>query len=208
MIASRRTAFASLGRTAVQAAAATQQSRSFATLRSGFGSRPAEKSRWGQTETTFNSVLDRFARDRACAVLRTPAKESAAKAMQAAIDGGFNIVEFTLTTPGCLDLVADFRKKHDGKIMVGCGTIMDIEDAQNALDAGAEFIVMPVLVPEVVTWCRERNIVSIPGCCTPTELYTAYRVCSPVSRDQNAVCAGSHVLARIRARSRCMHAPA
>jgi len=179
MIASRRTAFASLGRTAVQAAAATQQSRSFATLRSGFGSRPAEKSRWGQTETTFNSVLDRFARDRACAVLRTPAKESAAKAMQAAIDGGFNIVEFTLTTPGCLDLVADFRKKHDGKIMVGCGTIMDIEDAQNALDAGAEFIVMPVLVPEVVTWCRERNIVSIPGCCTPTELYTAYRVCSP-----------------------------
>lgn len=44
-------------------------------------------------------------------MLRTPAKESAAKAMQAAIDGGFNIVEFTLTTPGCLDLVADFRKK-------------------------------------------------------------------------------------------------
>jgi 2-keto-3-deoxy-6-phosphogluconate aldolase len=150
--------------------------------------------------------------DRACAVLRTPAKESAAKAMQAAIDGGFNIVEFTLTTPGCLDLVADFRKKYDGKIMVGCGTIMDIEDAQNALDAGSEFIVMPVLVPEVrlvlscpkpmycavsfavrahatlplspcaclfvqvVTWCRERNIVSIPGCTSPTELYTAYRV--------------------------------
>ena len=50
-------------------------------------------------------------KDRACAVLRTPAKDSAAKAMQAAIDGGFNIVEFTLTTPGCLDLVADFRKK-------------------------------------------------------------------------------------------------
>jgi hypothetical protein len=198
MLASRRAAFAALGRSAVQAAAAgTQQSRGFATLRSGFGSRPAEKSRWGQTEQTFNSVLDRFAKvfdhhrfvawackrcvwasrivhsdlqgaglvqshvgrarslihgcfqDRACAVLRTPAKESAAKAMQASIDGGFNIVEFTLTTPGCLDLVADFRKKHDGKIMVGCGTIMDIEDAQNALDAGAEFIVMPVLVPEV-----------------------------------------------------------
>ena len=51
-------------------------------------------------------------------MLRTPAKDSAAKAMQAAIDGGFNIVEFTLTTPGCLDLVADFRKKYDGKIMV------------------------------------------------------------------------------------------
>ena len=62
LIATRRSAFASLGRTAVKAAAAAQQNRSFATLRSGFGSRPAEKSRWGQTEATFNSVLDRFAK--------------------------------------------------------------------------------------------------------------------------------------------------
>ena len=124
----------------------------------------------------------RATQNRATAVLRTPAKESAAKAMQAAIDGGFMNAEFTLTTPGCLDLVADFRKKYDGKVMIGCGTIMDIEDAQNALDAGAEFIIMPVLVPEVVTWCRERNIVSIPGCCTPTELYTAYRAGAPIQK--------------------------
>jgi len=115
-------------------------------------------------------------------VLRTPAKESAAKAMQAAIDGGFNIVEFTLTTPGCLDLVADFRKKYDGKIMIGCGTIMDIEDAQNALDAGAEFIVMPVSVPEVIRWCAGRNVVSIPGCTSPTELYAAYRNGAPIQK--------------------------
>ena len=126
------------------------------------------------------TAFEQFERERCSAILRTPHADAVAPAMEAAIDGGFRIVEFTLTTPGCLDLVADFRKKHDGKIMVGCGTIMDIEDAQNALDAGAEFIVMPVLVPEVVTWCRERNIVSIPGCCTPTELYTAYRVCSPL----------------------------
>lgn len=182
MIAKRSSALGALCRSTIQAAAAGTQARGFATLRSGFGSRPAEKSRWGQTEATFNKVLDRFAVNRATAVLRTPAKESAAKAMQAAIDGGFMNAEFTLTTPGCLDLVADFRKKYDGKVMIGCGTIMDIEDAQNALDAGAEFIIMPVLVPEVVTWCRERNIVSIPGCCTPTELYTAYRAGAPIQK--------------------------
>ena len=62
MIASRRTVFAAIGRSAVQASAVGTQSRSFATLRSGFGSRPAEKSRWGQTEATFQSVLDRFAK--------------------------------------------------------------------------------------------------------------------------------------------------
>jgi 2-keto-3-deoxy-6-phosphogluconate aldolase len=106
--------------------------------------------------------------------------------IQAAIDGGFKNVEFTLTTPGCLgmadslsvrffqqnlhdfismyfvsrsvsqctsyhdaDCVADFRKKYEGKVLVGCGTVMDVEDAQRALEAGAEFIVCPILIPEV-----------------------------------------------------------
>ena len=69
--------------------------------------------------------------------------------MQAAIDGGFEIVEFTLTTPGCLDAVSDFRSKYDGKVMVGCGTVMDIPDAKAAIDAGAEFLVAPILQPEV-----------------------------------------------------------
>merc|ERR1712127_1121972 len=102
--------------------------------------------------------------------------------MQAAIDGGFDIVEFTLTTPGCLDQVANFRKKYDGKVMVGCGTVMDIPDAKAAMDAGAEFLVAPCLVPEVVTWCALNNIVIIPGCQTPTEAYQAYRAGAQVQK--------------------------
>ena len=53
------------------------------------------------------------------------------------------------TTQRCSDCVADFRKKYDGKVLVGCGTVMDVEDAQRALEAGAEFIVCPILIPEV-----------------------------------------------------------
>ena len=59
-------------------------------------------------------MLDRFARDRVCAVLRTATAEACPKAMTAAIEGGFKIAEFTLTTPGCLDTLADFRAKYDG----------------------------------------------------------------------------------------------
>lgn len=110
------------------------------------------------------------------------AAEAAPKAMAAAIDGGFKIAEFTLTTPGCLDAVADFRGKYDGDVMVGCGTIMCTEDAEAACDAGAEFIITPVLLPEVVTWCAQRNIVCVPGCQTPTELYTAYTLGAPLQK--------------------------
>ena len=50
------------------------------------------------------------------------------------------------------------------------------------MDAGAEFLVAPCLVPEVVTWCALNNIVIIPGCQTPTEAYQAYRAGAQVQK--------------------------
>lgn len=116
-----------------------------------------------QTPESFEAVLDKFAQIRACAVLRTPTSEACPKAMQAAIDGGFKIVEFTLTTPDCLQHLADFRQKYDGDVMVGCGTILTPDDAAAAMDAGSEFIITPVMLPDVIEWCKERNIVCVPG---------------------------------------------
>lgn len=135
-----------------------------------------------QSVETYEAVLDKFAQIRACAVLRTAASEDCPKAMQAAIDGGFKIVEFTLTTPDCLHHLSDFRAKYDKDVMVGCGTIMNTEDAENAVDAGAEFIITPVMLPDVIEWCRDRNIVSVPGCQTPTELVNAYRHGAPLQK--------------------------
>jgi hypothetical protein len=68
------------------------------------------------TPESHAAVLAWMADKRATAVLRTPSKETAGKAMAAAVEGGFKLCEFTLTTPGCLDLVSDFRKKYDGKV--------------------------------------------------------------------------------------------
>eukprot|EP00979_Chaetoceros_neogracilis_P009485 scaffold2154_cov283-Chaetoceros_neogracile.AAC.31 len=92
-----------------------------------------------QTQENYDAVLKKFAEIRACAVLRTATSDSCPKAMQAAIDGGFKICEFTLTTPDCLEHVANFRQKYDGDVMIGCGTILTIEDAENAVDAGCKF---------------------------------------------------------------------
>jgi len=135
-----------------------------------------------QTKEHFDSVLDRFAQIRACAVLRTATSEACPKAMQAAIDGGFKIVEFTLTTPDCLQHLADFRAKYDGEVMVGCGTILTPADAAAAMDAGSEFIITPVMLPDVIQWCKDRNIVCVPGCQTPTELVMAYRHGAPLQK--------------------------
>lgn len=135
-----------------------------------------------QSVESYEKVLDTFAQIRACAVLRTATSDACPKAMQAAIDGGFKICEFTLTTPSCLDHLADFRQKYDGKVMIGCGTILTPEDAAAAIDAGSEFIITPVMVPDVIEWCKERNIVCVPGCQTPTELVNAYRHGAPLQK--------------------------
>jgi len=136
-----------------------------------------------QSKENYEAVLDKFAQIRACAVLRTATSEACPKAMQAAIDGGFKICEFTLTTPECLTHVSNFRQKYDGSdVMIGCGTILTIQDAENAIDAGAEFIITPVMLPDVIQWCAERNIVCCPGCQTPTELVNAYRHGAPLQK--------------------------
>jgi 2-dehydro-3-deoxyphosphogluconate aldolase/(4S)-4-hydroxy-2-oxoglutarate aldolase len=135
-----------------------------------------------QTAESFEAVLQKFANIRACAVLRTATSEACPKAMTAAIDGGFKICEFTLTTPNALDHVSDFRKKYDGDILIGCGTILTTEDAEAAVDAGSEFIITPVMLPDVIEWCKARNIVCVPGCQTPTELIMAYRHGAPLQK--------------------------
>jgi len=135
-----------------------------------------------QSVENYEHVLDKFAEHRACAVLRTATSEACPKAMQAAIDGGFKICEFTLTTPDCLEHLADFRAKYDGDVMVGCGTILTTDDAAAAIDAGSEFIITPVMLPDVIEWCKERNIVCVPGCQTPTELVNAYRHGAPLQK--------------------------
>lgn len=130
----------------------------------------------------YERVLNTFAEIRACAVLRTATSDACPKAMEAAIDGGFKICEFTLTTPDCLQHLSDFRSKYDGKVMIGCGTILTIGDCENAIDAGSEFIITPVMLPDVIEWCRERSIVCVPGCQTPTELVMAYRHGAPLQK--------------------------
>ena len=109
------------------------------------------------------------------AIIRTDDKKLAADAMNAAVEGGFRIVEFTLTTPGALQLITEFRKKDDD-LLVGAGTVMSVGQANDAVNAGAQFIVSPVCNPEIISYAIEIDVVSIPGTYTATEMDTAHQL--------------------------------
>lgn len=77
---------------------------------------------------TQDMTVEKIGRAKASAILRTNDQEKAAKAMEAAIRGGFSIIEFTLTIPGVFDLVQEFSRREN--LVVGTGTVMDAAQAQ------------------------------------------------------------------------------
>lgn len=123
-------------------------------------------------------VLDNFAKHRCSAILRTADATAVRPALDAAMRGGFHIVEVTMTTPGCLEHIAALRAQaqHDGlDLTIGAGTVLTVEDAKQAMNAGAQFLVSPVTDPQIITFCRQHDLVSVPGTFTPTEMMTAHK---------------------------------
>ena len=107
------------------------------------------------------------------AIIRTDNQKVAEQAMQAAVAGGFRVVEFTLTTPGALNLITQFRDNDD--LIVGAGTVMSPTIVQEAVEAGAQFLVSPVCSVDVIQEAEKLDVVSMPGTFTATEMESAHR---------------------------------
>jgi len=122
---------------------------------------------------TTGAFVKQFGKAKASAILRTNDQEKAALAMEAAIRGGFEIIEFTLTIPGALDLVKDFSRRAD--LVVGTGTVMDAKQVQLSVEAGARFVVSPVVDETVIKAANDLGVASMPGTHTPTEMLRATR---------------------------------
>jgi Entner-Doudoroff aldolase len=119
-------------------------------------------------------------RERALVILRADDAAVAAPAMEAAARAGFRILEFTLNTPGALDLIATFSAREE--LVVGAGTVLDDGDARAALSAGASFLVSPVFDRSVVDVAREAGVAVMPGVQSPTEMLQAYRAGAPLQK--------------------------
>lgn len=110
---------------------------------------------------------------RASAILRTGLGDAAGPAMDAAVRGGFRVVEFTLNTPGALDRIAEFSRR-DG-LVVGAGTVLTVAQARDAVRSGARFLVSPIVDEAVIEEAHAQGVCMLPGCHTPTEMMRAHR---------------------------------
>lgn len=108
------------------------------------------------------------------AVIRGKSADEGSKIVDACYLGGVVCMEITFTVPSAEKLIAEVAEKYDGTDMVvGAGTVLNIEMAEKALRAGAEFIVSPCYDKSLQDYMNERQIAYAPGILTPTEYYQA-----------------------------------
>jgi 2-dehydro-3-deoxyphosphogluconate aldolase/(4S)-4-hydroxy-2-oxoglutarate aldolase len=108
------------------------------------------------------------------AVLRAPRGELILPAAAALLAGGVTAIEVTLTTPDALAALREARAALGSGALVGAGTVLDLASCHDALDAGAEFIVSPILRPELVAPCHAADRPVLLGAFTPTEAQLAH----------------------------------
>ena len=120
------------------------------------------------------TVLERLANSIVVPVVVLDKAEDAIPTAKAMAAGGVDTMEITLRTacaPEAIKAVAE----NCPEVLVGAGTIINVEQAKQAVQMGAKFIVSPGFSDEVVGWCVENNIPVAPGCVTPTEIMAALK---------------------------------
>ena len=109
------------------------------------------------------------------AVVRSDDTSKAIGAVQACFDGGVKAIEVTFTMPEPIKTIKAVKEKFGDGVLLGAGTVLSVNDAKAAIEAGATFIVSPITDLEVVKFCNGKDIAVLPGAMTPTEIYNAWR---------------------------------
>lgn len=117
-------------------------------------------------------VLDKIAQAKLIPVIRTDNAENALKAVETLASCGFRFFEITLTVPNAVELIRELKTED---ILVGAGTVLDRAQAQECVEAGAQFVVSPAFDAETVEFCRQNETVVMPGSLTPTEISAAWK---------------------------------
>lgn len=129
-----------------------------------------------QLPTARRDLIRVFSEDRVVAVVRVASPELAERCARVLAEAGVRLIEITLTVPDAFEVIE--RLSSDGAIaergsVIGAGTVLNGRQAEDALLAGARFLVSPILSPEMIEVARSRDVMSMPGTMTPTEIVRA-----------------------------------
>jgi 2-dehydro-3-deoxyphosphogluconate aldolase/(4S)-4-hydroxy-2-oxoglutarate aldolase len=128
-------------------------------------------------ESPLDAVSASVARSGIVAILRARTADSFAAVADVLVEAGITALEVTLTSRGAIDALAGLRRQLPSSVAVGAGTVLTADEAKASVDAGAEFLISPVLDTELVA---ASSVPFYPGTLTPTEIRAAMRAGAPL----------------------------
>ena len=109
------------------------------------------------------------------AVIRAESPAQLVDVCKALVDGGVDVCEITMSTPGALRVIEEAAAVLGDQCLIGVGTVLDAETARAAILAGAQFVVAPTLNLQVIEMAHRYAKPVIPGALTPTEILCAWQ---------------------------------
>lgn len=112
---------------------------------------------------------------RIIAIIRGVEEKDIIETAHALLRGGITVMEVTLNTPGALQMIAQLQRQLGEQMYIGAGTVLDVDDARLAIEAGASFLVTPNTDVDAIRYSVSQGIPIYPGAMTPSEIVQAWR---------------------------------
>jgi 2-dehydro-3-deoxyphosphogluconate aldolase/(4S)-4-hydroxy-2-oxoglutarate aldolase len=122
-----------------------------------------------------DTIVARIREAGVIAVLRRLPPDTAYDIVDALLEGGLKAVELTMDSPAAAEVIAGVRERAGNDLLIGAGTVMTAAQVDEALEAGADFLVSPHLDESLVAKAQEAERLFIPGVMTATEVARAQR---------------------------------
>ncbi|HNX68811.1 MAG TPA: bifunctional 4-hydroxy-2-oxoglutarate aldolase/2-dehydro-3-deoxy-phosphogluconate aldolase [Candidatus Omnitrophota bacterium] len=134
--------------------------------------------------------LARFRIKPVLGILRGISSSALKPLLEAIVASGLETVEFAMNSTNAPELIQKAVRGYGKKLMIGAGTVLDLKDLKVALEAGATFIVSPVVVKPVIQYCKKNRIPVFPGALAPQDIYEAWKAGATMVKVFPASCFG------------------
>jgi len=114
------------------------------------------------------------------------------------ISSGLETLEITMNTKNATQIIGEAARIAQRRLMLGAGTVLNMDSLKRALDSGATFIVMPTLIGDVLAYCVKHKIPVFPGALTPQEIYYAWKEGATMVKVFPAKCFGPEYFREVK----------
>jgi len=142
--------------------------------------------------------LEKFRRRPLLGILRGITSSQLEPLFETIVASGLQAVEITMNTKGSPALIKNAVGRYGKRLMIGAGTVLTRKDLEDALRAGATFIVSPVVIPPVIEYCAKHKIPVFPGALSPQDIYEAWQAGATMVKVFPAGCFGPDYFKEIK----------